>query len=83
MVVYGFIKANYTFRVIARKKNRPITEVLTHSKVCTSPIDVPFKNPDNVRGHGRTPSNLVIHWTPMPEIDHNSEIPVPDSLQTR
>ena len=34
-----------------------------HSKVCLTPEDVPFKNPDNVMGRGHAPNNLVISWT--------------------
>jgi hypothetical protein len=63
--------ANYTFRVIARNKIGP-SHPSIHSDICNTPPDVPFKNPDNVRGHGTTPNNLVISWTPMPEIDHNA-----------
>ncbi|KAL1463497.1 hypothetical protein WDU94_015244, partial [Cyamophila willieti] len=54
--------ANFTFRVIAINK---IGKSLpsSHSTVCTTLPDVPFKNPDNVEGRGSTPSNLVISWT--------------------
>merc|ERR1711884_519830 len=31
-----------------------------------------YKNPDNVEGRGTAPNNLVIYWTPMPEIEHNA-----------
>lgn len=63
--------ANYTFRVIARNKIGPSIPS-HHSDVCFTTPDVPYKNPDNVKGHGSTPANLVISWTPMPEIDHNA-----------
>jgi len=63
--------ANYTFRVIARNKIGPSIPSL-HSEVCLTSPDVPYKNPDNVKGHGSNPANLVISWTPMPEIDHNA-----------
>jgi len=43
----------------------------SHSDVCTTLPDVPYKNPDNVMGKGTTPQNLVISWTTMPQIDHN------------
>lgn len=43
-----------------------------HSYICTTPSDVPYKNPDNVIGKGSTPQNLVISWTTMPQIDHNA-----------
>jgi neuronal cell adhesion protein len=33
---------------------------------------VPFQNPENVKGHGTSPSNLVISWTPMQEIHQNA-----------
>ena len=63
--------SNYTFRVIARNK---VGESLPsgHSKTCLTPEDVPFKNPDNVEGRGTEKNNLVIYWTPMPEIEHNA-----------
>ena len=34
-----------------------------HSKVCLTPEDVPYKNPDNVEGRGTKSNNLVIYWT--------------------
>jgi neuronal cell adhesion molecule len=43
-----------------------------HSKICTTQPAVPAKNPDNVEGKGTSPDNLVISWTPMPEINHNA-----------
>ena len=54
--------ANYTFRVIATNKvgNSLPSEA---SNVCSTPPDVPFKNPDNVEGRGTSPDNLVISWT--------------------
>ena len=50
------------FRVIARNK---VGESLpsVHSKVCLTPEDVPYKNPDNVEGRGTKSNNLVIYWT--------------------
>jgi len=62
---------NYTFRVIARNK---VGDSLPsgHSKVCLTPEDVPYKNPDNVMGRGHAPNNLVISWTRMPQIEHNA-----------
>lgn len=54
--------ANYTFRVIARNKvgnSFPSDS----SDVCSTPPDVPFKNPDNVEGRGTLPTNLIISWT--------------------
>jgi len=63
--------ANYTFRVIARNKIGPSLPS-SHSEVCTTTTDVPYKNPENVKGHGNSPTNLLISWTPMQEIDHNA-----------
>ncbi|XP_008200376.1 neuroglian isoform X4 [Tribolium castaneum] len=63
---------NYTFRVIAVNK---IGKSLpsTHSDVCTTEPDVPYKNPDDVKGEGDRPDNLIISWTPMPKIEHNAD----------
>ncbi|XP_050520545.1 neuroglian isoform X2 [Daktulosphaira vitifoliae] len=63
--------ANFTFRVIAMNKIGRSTPSL-HSSVCTTQPDVPYKNPENVEAAGTDPSNLVIHWTPMPKIEHNA-----------
>ncbi|XP_055709240.1 neuroglian isoform X1 [Phlebotomus papatasi] len=65
--------ANYTFRVIAFNKVGPSTPS-GHSEVCTTQPNVPFKNPDNVEGKGSEPNNLIIKWTPMPEIEHNAPL---------
>lgn len=62
--------SNYTFRVIARNKIGPSLPS-DHSPMCTTPPDVPHKNPDNVEGRGSQPTNLVVSWNPMPEIEHN------------
>lgn len=62
--------SNYTFRVIARNKIGPSLPS-DHSAMCTTPPDVPHKNPDNVEGRGSQPTNLVVSWNPMPEIEHN------------
>lgn len=63
--------ANYTYRVIAVNKVGP-SSPSEHSESCSTQSDVPYKNPDNVEGKGSEPSNLIIKWTPMPEIDHNA-----------
>ena len=63
--------ANYTFRVIAFNKIGPSIPS-AHSEICTTQPEVPHKNPDNVEGEGTEPDNLVIRWTPMPEIEHNA-----------
>jgi len=54
--------SNYTFRVIARNKIGPSLPSL-HSDVCTTPPDVPYRNPDGVEGRGTAPDNLEIRWT--------------------
>jgi hypothetical protein len=63
--------ANYTYRVIAVNKVGP-SSPSDHSESCSTQTDVPYKNPDNVEGKGSEPTNLIIKWTPMPEIDHNA-----------
>ncbi|XP_050519351.1 neuroglian isoform X1 [Diabrotica virgifera virgifera] len=63
--------ANYTFRVIAVNKIGQ-SKPSSHSDVCTTPPEVPHKNPDNVKGEGDQPDNLVISWTPMPQIEHGA-----------
>lgn len=54
--------ANYTFRVVAWNKIGPSVPS-SHSDVCTTLPDVPYKNPDNVEGEGTEPTNMVISWT--------------------
>lgn len=63
--------ANYTYRVIAFNKIGA-SPPSGHSEACTTQPDVPYKNPENVAGQGTEPNNLVISWTPMPEIEHNA-----------
>lgn len=63
--------ANYTFRIIAWNKIGQSTPS-GHSDMCTTQPEVPHKNPDNVVGEGDAPDNLVIKWTPMPQIEHNA-----------
>ncbi|XP_041975037.1 neuroglian-like isoform X1 [Aricia agestis] len=62
--------ANYTFRVVAWNKIGA-SPPSKHSDVCTTQPDVPYKNPDNVRGEGTDPTNMVISWSRMSEIEHN------------
>lgn len=54
--------ANYTFRVIAINK---IGKSLpsANSQSCSTESEVPHKNPDDVKGEGDRPDNLVITWT--------------------
>lgn len=63
--------ANYTFRILAFNKIGPSLPS-GHSEPCTTQPDVPYKNPDNVKGNGKEPTNLIISWTHMPEIEHNA-----------
>lgn len=62
--------ANYTFRVIAENKvgRSPPSRA---SGVCSTDPEVPYENPQNVRGWGSAPDNMIISWTPMPQISHN------------
>lgn len=62
--------ANYTFRIVAINKIGPSLPS-SHSESCTTQSDVPYKNPDDVKGEGTTPQNLVISWTHMPQIEHH------------
>lgn len=64
--------ANFTFRVIAKNKIG-LSEPSAPYGFCSTKEDVPYKNPDNVVGRGESPGNLVIRWTQMTPIDHNSE----------
>lgn len=54
--------ANYTFRVVAWNKVGA-SPPSAHSKMCTTLPDVPYKNPDNVKGMGTQRDNMVISWT--------------------
>ncbi|XP_013793618.2 neuroglian-like, partial [Limulus polyphemus] len=62
---------DYTFRVIAFNKIGS-SEPSEYSKQCSTPSDVPDKHPDQVKGEGTKPDNLVISWKPMPRIEHNA-----------
>ncbi|GAB6022659.1 hypothetical protein CHUAL_006750 [Chamberlinius hualienensis] len=62
--------ANYSFKVLAKNKIG-ISLPSTRSFKCETPADVPYKNPEKVRGHGTKSNNLVITWTLIPKIDHN------------
>jgi len=64
---------NYTFRVLARNKIG-LSPPSEHTRnVCRTDQDLPEKNPENVIGEGDEPNNLVIYWTPMPQIEWNGD----------
>lgn len=60
---------NYTYRVIAFNQVGPSmpSEV---SSPCQTQQDVPYGNPENVKMKSKS-GNLIIQWTPMPQIEHN------------
>ncbi|XP_055841448.1 neuroglian-like isoform X2 [Episyrphus balteatus] len=60
----------YSFRVLAHNKLGQ-SHPSENSATCTTQPDVPYKNPTNVKAEGTDPTNMVISWTPMPEIEHN------------
>ncbi|XP_014663607.1 PREDICTED: neuroglian-like [Priapulus caudatus] len=62
--------SNYTFRVIAHNKigNSVPSDATT---VCRTDPDTPDKHPENVRGNGTRPNNMVISWTPMTLLEQN------------
>lgn len=62
--------ANYTFRVVAYNKVGPSPPSQV-SDTCVTKPDVPFSNPKSVKGEGTTPSNMIISWNHMPQIEHN------------
>uniref|UniRef100_T1JIY4 Neuroglian n=1 Tax=Strigamia maritima TaxID=126957 RepID=T1JIY4_STRMM len=43
------------------------------SEACSSPSDVPHKNPDDVHCEGSTPTNLDIAWKQMIPMEHNAQ----------
>jgi hypothetical protein len=49
--------------VIAKNKIGPSQPSEPSKQYCSTPEDVPHKNPDNVIGQGDRPDNLVIRWT--------------------
>ena len=54
--------ANYTFRVRAGN-SVGLSDVWDHSNVCSTPPDVPYRNPSDVVAEGNQPNNVVIYWT--------------------
>lgn len=62
--------SNYTFRVTAVNEAGS-SHPGYHSKSCSREPDVPHRNPNDIKGEGTTPTNLIISWTPMPQTEHN------------
>lgn len=60
---------NYTFRLIV-ENNVGMSAPSNQSDICTTIIDIPVKNPINVRGEGTASDNLVIYWKPMSQMEH-------------
>ena len=42
------------------------------SKHCITPVDVPYKNPEDVKGKGTLLNNLVISWKVSKKQDQKS-----------
>lgn len=61
----------YTYRVIAFNQVGPSmpSEV---SSPCETQQDTPYNNPENVKMTTSESGNLIIHWTPMPQVEHNA-----------
>ena len=53
--------ANFTFRVFARNK-LGVSAPSEVSAVCGTPVDTPDRNPRQVEGKGRSPTDMVISW---------------------
>lgn len=62
--------SKYSFRVLAyNDMGSSIPNEFTD--MCTSPPDIPDKNPSVTKVNGTSPTNLVISWTPMSLNEHN------------
>ncbi|XP_031632076.1 neuroglian-like [Contarinia nasturtii] len=57
---------NYSFRIIPHNEIDPLKT--RHN--CSTNATRPFRNPNNVKDEGTTPTNLEISWDPIESIDH-------------
>ncbi|XP_064633131.1 neuroglian-like isoform X1 [Lineus longissimus] len=64
--------ATYSFRVLARNRLGLSEPSAPSKEQCQTQQGVPSTNPQNVEVEGTTPTNLVIRWTPMPEVEFNA-----------
>jgi receptor-type tyrosine-protein phosphatase zeta len=65
--------SNYTFHVKARNSLGLSDPSEFTPAFCSTPADIPYRNPKGVCVNLRDPSKLIIVWEPMPRIEHNGE----------